>query len=201
MDLFESAREFFRPTKKVEYMLIQGRPGWPDATMYRHHALQRNLPNSNYIFLSDADMLFESRVGKEILPLGGITATLHPGYVNAWPDDLPYERDHRSETYIPIGTGGSYYCGGFWGGTRQAVSCLTQATAQMIDRDRQLGHTPIWHDESALNKYLMANKPEIVLDPSYCYPANDTFYKTIWSLPYQRKLIALDKTSDQRDGR
>lgn len=200
-DLFCSAREFFRPTRRVEFLMLYGPPGWPDATTYRHHVLRKQMPNSNYIFLCDADMRFEAKVGKEILPVSGISATLHPGYVNSWPDDLPYERDYASSTYVPKGCGTSYYCGGFWGGTRQAVLNLTEYTTWAIDQDKKQGRVPVWHDESALNWRLAKRPPEIVLDPGYCYPDNDTYYKTIWGQEYERKLVALDKTAEQREGR
>lgn len=200
-DLFSSAAEFFRPTKKVDFLLLPGRSGWPDATMYRHHVLNRHLPNSSYVFLSDADMRFEGRVGKEILPVSGISATLHPGYVNTWPAHLPYEKNPNSACFVPEGKGRNYYCGGFWGGTRQAVQNMTRVTSYAIDLDKTHGHTPLWHDESALNWALAYGPPEVVLSPSYCYPDNDSFYKTIWPNQYERKLIALDKTSDQREGR
>lgn len=204
--LFASAEEFFHPTDEVEFYMVQGRSGWPEATMYRHHFLYDNMPDADYVFLTDADMLFEGEVGSEILPTKDstrlqIAATLHPGYVGAPPDLLPYERREDSYCAIPIDGGKYYFCGGFWGGTRQGVIQLAAATSTVIDLDVEQEITPIWHDESALNWFLDKNPPQIRLSPSYCYPDNAVYYKGLWGGDFDRKLVALDKTTEQRVAR
>lgn len=195
-DLFASAFEYFRPTDKVIMLMLPGRSGWPAATMYRYHVLVENFPEADYIFLSDADMLFEGPVADEILPHRGVTATLHPGYVNR--ADLPYE------TRVGLWSsarGKRYYCGGFVGGTRFEMLSLAVRIREIIDHDVSSGHIPIWHDESALNAVLSTDPPEVTLSPAYCYPDDDTWYQTIWTSSYERKLVALDKTQAQRDAR
>lgn len=198
--LFDSAEHFFHPTKTVKFLMLQGRPGWPDATMYRWHALASHLPNSTYVFLSDADMRFESEVRSEVLPRQGIVATLHPGYVISPTGDLPYERRPTSVCCIS-GRGGSYFCGGFVGGTRQAMLQLAHRIADKIDTDVEHGIIPRWHDESALNRCLLELPPSLILSPSYCYPDDDSWYRSYWSENYERKLVAIDKTAEERGGR
>jgi hypothetical protein len=201
-DLFTSARKFFHPTNEVRCEMFYGPPGWPDATMYRHHVLAKNMPNTSYVFLCDADMLFVAPVREEILPEFWVTATLHPGYVTTPRDHLPYERRPESSTCIPYGGGEFYFAGGFVGGTRHAMMTISRSIKDLVDRDHDNGIVPTWHDESALNRVLSAEPPEIALSPSYCYPANDTWYRnSCWPEQYERKLIALDKTEDQRAGR
>lgn len=197
-DLFSSADQFFHPTKEVEYLMLPGTPGWPEATMYRHHHLRdhllSNYTDSDYVFLSDADMRFEGDVGPEILPKEGVAATLHPGYVLRQPK--PYERREKSAAYLPAGE--YYYCGGFVGGTNEGMLGLSDQIAAIIDADRANGLTPIWHDESALNRVLAFSPPEVTLSPSYCYPDDASYYRSVWPEAYERKLVALDKTEAQR---
>lgn len=200
MALFQTGLEFFHPTEEVEYMLIPGSSGWPNATMHRWHHLLKAMPAGDYVFMSDADMLFEGDVGDEILPEHGITATQHPGYVGITPNDLPYERRMGSHSCIHAG-GRHYYCGGFVGGTREAMVALATKIARKIDLDTIVGITPVWHDESALNRCLLSAPPMKVLSPAYCYPDQDAYYKSIWPEPYERKLVAIDKTPEQRKGR
>jgi histo-blood group ABO system transferase len=196
-DLFSSAEEFFHPTEKVEFLMLPGRPGWPDATMYRYHVLRDHMPDSDYVFMSDADMLFESEVGPEILPRNGVTATLHPGYVTR--TDFPYEKREGMWTRVAVGT--RYFCGGFVGGTQSAMAALSSLIARFIDHDVDMLRTPLWHDESALNALLAHLEPEVILTPSYCYPDDDSWYLTQWKQTYKRKLVALDKTKEQRGDR
>ena len=200
-DLFRSAHEFFRPTKKVLFLMLHGRPGWPDATMYRHHVLRDHMPNTTYVFMSDADMRFEGMVGPEILSDHGITATQHPGYVDIEPKDFPYERRPESSACVYSG-GERYYAGGFVGGSRQAMLHLSAKISTKVDSDVSKGITPIWHDESCLNRCLLDSPPQVVLSPAYCHPDNDSYYRTtVWPENYERKLVALDKTRDERGER
>jgi hypothetical protein len=197
-DLFRSAHEFFHPTDEVECLMLEGKPGWPAATMYRHHQLVKAEPHlGDYVFLSDADMLFVGDVGPEILPHSGCAATLHPGYVNR--TDFPYET--REGMWTRVAKGSRYYCGGFIGGRGDAMVALSSLVSRFIDHDMESGRTPVWHDESALNAVFAHNAPEVTLSPSYCYPEDDTWYRTQWTEGYERKLVALDKTKEQRGER
>lgn len=200
-DLFDSAEEFFHPTDEIDLLMLPGVPGWPDATMLRPQVLAQHFPDSDFVFLCDADMLFAGHVGNEILRYG-IIATVHPGYVGMHTEMLPYERRVESYCCVDYGKGDRYYAGGFWGGSALAVQYACEAITIMIRQDTRNGIVPVWHDESALNCFLAFTKtPKIALSPSYCYPDNDSYYKTFWPEQYERKLVALDKTPEQRAGR
>lgn len=197
--LMESAAKHFKPSNDVIFRIIPGAEGWPNGTMYRHHRLAANMPFADYVFLCDADMRFEGDVGPEIL--GSLTATLHPGYVETLPENLPYEQRKESACHVVPDWLDRYYCGGFIGGSFFEMLALSSIIAKMIDQDQYKGITPVWHDESALNKVLRLHRPEVVLDPSYCYPDNDSWYQTFWPEKYERKLVAIDKTAAERVGR
>lgn len=200
--LFASAEVFFHPTHAVEYLMLEGTPGWPYATMMRHKHLLENMPGGDFVFLSDADMLFEGEVGDEILPSErGMTATIHPGYVDRHRLEFPYERRSESACCMEPHDGERYYCGGFFGGSTAVMEAHLSMTTRFIDEDGENGLIPVWHDESANNKVFWLYPPTVVLPPSYCYPDNDSWYKTVWKEFYPRKLVALDKNNEVRGAR
>lgn len=201
--MFESAREHFHPTEDVLFVTLPGRKGWPDATMYRPKILSEQMPDTDYVFLIDADMVLVAPVGSEVLPpFGyGITATLHPGYVGATLEALPFERRVESACYVGLNDGDTYFCGGFYGGDQRSMEMLTHKVAWLIDRDAKAGVTPTWHDESSLNRALASWSPKCVLSPSYCYPNDDAWYRTFWPETYERRIVAVDKTQAERGDR
>lgn len=206
LSLFESAEEFFHPTSKVEFVLLDGDQGWPMATMCRHDKLRLNLPDTDYVYLTDADMLCAAPIGPEILPprVVGLVATEHPGYVGKPYSELPYEQNPESACYVPESEGTTYFCGGFWGGSRAAVRTHLSRTTMCLELDMMRSFTPSWHDESAHNRVLATFPPALTLNPSYCYPDRDAYYREqVWgdSHDFQRRLVALEKTPEQRTGR
>lgn len=189
--LWASARKYVQiPLTMVR---LEGRPGWPAATLYRYHVLLNWHCDCDYIFLCDADMRFEAPVGEEIL--GEIVATQHPGYVGR--KDLPYEDRPESAAFVAFGD--TYYCGGFVGGEREAFLDLARKMVLAIDKDEEHGIVARWHDESHLNRILNDSPPTVTLSPSYCYPDDVNGYPWLWL--YERKLVALDKTQAERNGR
>ena len=183
-------------------VVLRGLEGWPAGTLCRHERLLNHLPRTNYVYLCDADMRFESEAGAIVLPPDhGIVATLHPGYVTTPAHDLPYERDPASACAILNGEGSRYFCGGFFGGERTAMRILLTQTSGLLDADAAAGHVTRWQDESALNKVLASWPPQRVLDPSWCYPDSDGWYRSQWKKSYPRVLVALDKTARERGTR
>jgi hypothetical protein len=192
-ELIDSARAFFRPTDTVDFHVFPARPGWPDATLYRYHAIldRQEVLDHDFVFLTDADMRFEAEVGPEIL--SPLTATHHPGYVRVARSELPYERRPVSSASVPAHRGAAYYAGGFVGGRRDSFLDLAQTIASSIDRDDAAGLVACWHDESHLNRVLAEAPPFRELSPAYCYPDDDSRYLEFWRDCYPRRLVALDK--------
>jgi hypothetical protein len=192
--MLASARKYFMAEGQVEpeFMMLQGREGWPAATMERYHVIVEQadrFAGASHIFHIDADMLFVAPVGLEILaPLVG---TMHPGYVGR---RGTYEERPESAAYVVPHDGNVYYCGGFVGGERAEFLRLAETIRAGVDEDVGNGIVARWHDESHLNRYLVDRPPDITLSPSYCYPANDREYiRRIWSERYEPKIVALYK--------
>ena len=142
----------------------------------------------DYVFATDADMLFVDFVGKDFSGNGEEifnerVATQHPGYVG---QRGTYETNNISTACIRSNEGKYYFAGGFYGGRSPEFLKLVKTCADNVDKDLKKNFIAIWHDESHLNRYFIDNKPTRILSPSYCYPER-------WNLPYHKRLLALDK--------
>ena len=180
---------------------------WPYPTLLRYNLFlqqEEKLKEYDYIFYCDVDMRFVNVVGDEIL--GNLTAAQHPMYAlkkEYWP---PYEPNELSASYIKrpgrlIDENGKprfmplYFAGGFQGGKTDKYIEAMKSTEKIIEKDLVQSYIPIWNDESAWNKYLSENPPDVVLTPSYIYPDSlvEQFYEPLWGQKYQPKLMTLTK--------
>ena len=162
--MFATAEHHFFPGR-AQLLELDTTPGWPLACRDRHtHILKaRKLIRGRFVMLLDADLLFEGPVDDEIVA-DGITACLHP--VLRDPREFTYERDERSPAYIPEGEGERYYVGGIIGGTRAEFLDLSRQVDRMCKADGDW--TPIWQDESYVNRILLDQPPALELDERYC---------------------------------
>lgn len=203
--LMESAREHFRPTRRMEYVILDGEASWPNGTLLRYHRLLQETFKTDYLFMADADMLVVAPVGAEVLDpdQDAITVTTHPGYVGLPGEELPFEDRFESACYVPLQKRYRYICGGFVGGERREFQDLARMIVKRIDQDLAAGIQPRWNDESALNAAItIYGGYKTVLSPSYCYPANPTFYQQhVWKEQYEPKIMAVDKPPEHREGR
>lgn len=189
--VFTDDNSVFDGTKKSESnikYIYQKRLGWPYDTMNRFHVYYTQkdfLETMDYVFATDADMLFVDFVGDEIL--GERVATQHPGYVG---QRGTYETNHISTACIKFNEGKYYFAGGFYGGRSPEFLKLIKTCADNVDKDLVRNFIAVWHDESHLNRYFIDNKPTKILSPSYCYPER-------WNLPYHKRLLALDKNHSE----
>lgn len=203
--LIQSAETFFCKNHEVTYFVFtdsdrgstdriryvyQKKLGWPFDTMMRYHMYLANqdfLIGQDYLFSCDADMLFKGVVGDEILEER--VATQHPGFYKG---GGTYETNPKSKACVFSNEGEYYFAGGFYGGATQEFLKIAKTNACNIDEDYRNGIIAVWHDESHWNRYCIDRKPTLILSPAYCYPES-------WHLPFEKKLIALDKNhSDMR---
>ena len=129
--LLDSADKYFCPGHKVTYFVFtdkyvtprnnlvvthQEHRVWPYATLLRSQTYLENkhlFDDMDYLFACDADMLFLSPVGDEIL--AERVATQHPYFLA---QRGTYETSNKSTAYIAPHEGSCYFAGGFYGGTR-----------------------------------------------------------------------------------
>jgi hypothetical protein len=195
---FFSAHDFYLWTDSNEiffnaYQFKLQNEGFPGTTLHRYHTFlqqREQLSSYDYIFYTDIDMEFVAPIKEEDIFSDGITATLHPGYINRV--GTP-ERNPASRAYIPLHANNKYFCGGFNGGLARSFIWMAEHIKECIDIDAANGITAVWHDESHLNSFLYYNNPPArVLGPEYCYPegCNGVYAGNTIGSP---KLIALTK--------
>lgn len=153
----------------------QRKLGWPFDTMLRFHmfnSIKETLEEFDYVFFMNSNLKIVSTVGSFILETPeecGIIVTLHPGFYLEHKNRYPLERNPRSSFYIPYGEEKFYFQGCFNGGKTQEFLEMSETLASLIDADLENNIIPLWHDESALNWYLIQKNPKI-LDPTFSYP-------------------------------
>jgi len=198
--LFETADKFFLKDCEVTYFLFtdtekefpdhnvvkipQEHKKWPYITLERYHTFyehRRALSTQDYLFYTDADMIFENEVGEEVL--SDRVATVHPGIYGGRGN---VETDPRSLAYISPNETVVYFAGGFNGGSSSEFLRMSEGISTNVDIDKANKIVAKWHDESHLNRWFIDNTPTKILDCGYCYS---------YSHPRQHKprLIAIDK--------
>jgi len=221
--LLDSAEKYFCPQHKRTYFIFtdgssddlqsllnspyaenvvityQKRLGWPYDTLMRFSIYNEHsnlFAETDYMFATDADMLFVGTEGNEIL--GDRVATQHPGFEKnkpLWGNIAPYDRNPKSTAYIAYDSGTYYFAGGFYGGTTSEFIKMANIITHNILTDlAKNNYIAIWHDESHLNRYFIDNLPTIMLDRSYCYPENGEKKGYPTCSP---KLLALDKNHSE----
>ncbi len=208
--LISSADEYFLNNKDVMYFIFSNKEilletkrnykiieiqhkEWPWITLERYKTFSNNseeLSKMDYLYYCDVDMLFVDYINDEIIDER--VGTIHPGfYMDVKLSNVALEKRLESLAYIEPNKLKRYYAGGFNGGNSLEFLKMSKIISDNIDID-YLKYNIIaeWHDESHMNKYFLENPPTKELDPSYCYPES-------WSLPYKKKLVALDKNHSE----
>ena len=177
--------------RPVVQLPIEHRP-WPYPTLERFKnftTYSEVLSKEKYLFYVDVDCLFVDHVSPNIL--GDLVGVQHCGYYN---QRGPVETNNKSVFYADPGRYRYYFGGGFSGGKSEKYLALARWCAEMINTDLNNGVMPLWHDETALNRYFLDHFPDVVLNPSYHYPqTNLNHYRSIWNCDFKPKIMLLDK--------
>jgi len=166
---------------------------FPFASMDRFKHFTNNadkFENENYLYYCDVDCLFVDNISIEIL--GNLVGVKHCGYFNS---PGPYETNVNSSLYLDPNSYKHYFAGGFSGGKKDNYLKLSKWCSEMINNDVSNNIVPIWHDETAINRYFAENEPDTILTPSYHYPeSNIEHYKSKWdNNNFKPKILLLDK--------
>ncbi len=189
-DLISSAKKFFPPHKLilftdgydgegVDHKIFQPDLGWPGATLFRYHAMLKQeelLKKFSHVYYLDCDMLICQKIEESEICSSGLTNVIHPGF----PDS--FCRDKKSTAYVPETYHGTYFQGCVVGGETYEFLKMCRVVTGRIDEDKKNGVMAIWHDESAICRYLVDNPPMIALSPLYAFPA----LHYIQDVPYWR---------------
>lgn len=165
---------------------------WPFITLDRFSIFQNSshlLEKMDYLYFFNANMLFVSEVGEDILP--NIEQPLvfikHPGFYNRQREEFTYETDVRSTAAVGPGEGRTYFMGGLNGGIASQYLKMIHYLQNKVALDKTNEIVAIWHDESHLNRFAI-DHPYMVkaLEPIYGYPEG-------WELSIEPKIIIRDK--------
>ena len=215
-NFYKEMEKYFLPNHEKTYFLFtdhdsikvgknvikvhQDQLPWPYITLKRFHffdGIKDQLKKYDYIYFLNGTMLPVDFVTEEIFPTKEqeIMVTLHPGYFKGKPEHLPYDRNSKSNAYIPKDSGKYYAMGGFNGGTSEGFLKLIETLKEWTDMDLANKVIPAWHDESMLNRYLLTKMNEglqpLILIPEYAIP--ETGHGNVDEFrPYTKQLI-LDK--------
>jgi hypothetical protein len=170
----------FTDSNKIEdsdrlIKVYQNKIGWPFDTLLRFHMfdlIRDKLIEFDYIFFMNANLKIVFPVTKKILPLDskcGLTLVAHPGFFGKPRHFFTYERRHSSSFYVGLNRGDFYVQGCFNGGRSEEFLDMCRILKEKINEDLSKKIIPIWHDESALNWFILEKDP-LILDPTYAYP-------------------------------
>lgn len=185
--------EIEESSENVKIVKIDHEP-WPIPTLKRYHYFMKEeeyISQFDYCFYLDVDMRIVGKVGDEIL--GDLVATQHPGFWFKNHNEFSYERRQKSTAYIPYDEGKMYYAGGFNGGKPEHFLKMSKTIVDNVEKDFENNLIAVWHDESHMNRYLLNNPPTVELTPSYCYPEAVEHNPNGWNVPFEPKILALDK--------
>lgn len=193
--IFSDSKAKVKSERQIINIPITHKP-FPFASMDRFAHFSNNADkfyNQDYLYYVDVDCLFASNISDEII--GDLVGVQHCGFVDK---KGPYEPNEKSNFYVPPTSSKkykNYFGGGFSGGRKDKYLALSNWCKETIDKDLAKGIMPIWHDETAINRYFLDNEPTVILNPSYHYPEkNINYYKKMWhSANYEPKIILLDK--------
>lgn len=170
-----------------------GRFDWPLSTLLRYRAVS----NYSHVLAEHAHLLYVDVDMRIVAPVRvpsteGLLATLHPSYHDKPRVQFTYERDRESSFYVAEGQGQHYFCGGVQGGASGAYLGAAHELAARIDAELSAGRVPLWHDESAWNRYCIDHPPTVVWSSDYCQPEGSEAENTV--------IVALDKDHDYLRG-
>jgi histo-blood group ABO system transferase len=181
-ELVSSCRPRFLPNHQVVFFIFTDQPyepsqdvvvipwkrfGWPLDSLNRTQAYLEArdvLSQYDWVFASDADMLCVGPIGDEIL--GETVGVKHPAFVGR---PGTFETNSGSKAYVPEHLRGTYFAGGFFGGSAKGFFAICESCQRSQQADARRGIMAVWHDESHLNRYFAFNPPAITLSHYYCF--------------------------------
>jgi hypothetical protein len=164
---------------------------FPEATMLRYFIFNkyRNaLSKMDYLYYTDVDMGFVDEIDESIF--GRLVGVRHPGFYKGGGS---WETRKESATYVEPEFRDKYYAGGFQGGLSDEYLFAIHLMNSMIQEDLINGVVPVWHDESAWNKFLTVCGLFVELTPSYCM-VEQKHLQEQWGISHlPPKIVALAK--------
>lgn len=159
--------------REIQYIEVTHEP-FPHASINRSRHYSKYLSENNYMekfthcFAIDADAYFASEITNAICD-HEIVCVAHGAYIGR-NNEAPFENNPQSNCYVPPKRRWHYVAGGFYGGRAGLFKMMCQLMYLYVQNDIYKGIMPIWHDESAINKFFEVNHEMVyILPPTYHY--------------------------------
>lgn len=225
-ELLPSAKKYFFAADFVTFIVFTDRPDdlkylydkypnkiiihpvppakFPQASMLRckHYAnYMGNNPiakDFDYCFAIDSDAIFVDYVGTSLKEES--IGVKHCAYMFG---GATFETNPQSACFIQNTKNATYYGGGFYGGEAFWFYFMNKQMNEYLEADQKNGIIPLWHDESALNKFFSVYPPSKSLSPEYHFPGwsqdniCNPYIKSIWDknkVDYEPKIVFIEKT-------
>ena len=192
-ETFDQGLEKYKDVENVTLIHIDAMP-WPLITLLRFRyflMVEDELKKHDYLMFSNANIVCDTVVtAEEFLPNESdgqeMSYCQHPGYWKNPKYNKPYDRNKKSNAYIPYNCGKDYVIGAMFVGKTDAFLKMTHVLNDRIEDDLKRNVIARWHDESQLNRYIIGKTNYKLLSPGYCYPVG-------FELPVERKISGVSK--------
>lgn len=148
--------------------------GWPGNTLFRFRMflqIKEPLQCFDYIYFFNANACFRTEINKDVLPDSNeLVVAEHFAMRDIDPVLFEYDRNKRSQAYVPYGKEGEHYVqAAMIGGDSDTFLSMCKECSSNVEKDFRGGVVARWHDESHLNKYILGKKIKL-LPLIYIYP-------------------------------
>lgn len=118
----------------------------------------------DYLFFFDADTNINKPFTERWF-IGSSVGGQHFGDQVWMKDNKDYDRNPESTAYVPYDTDldQMYYYGAFFGGSKDHMISLCQTMFDNQLKNKEIGHEPIYNDESYLNKEYHYSPPRRII--------------------------------------
>lgn len=187
-DFSQNARIHFYKTSHI---------AWPLDTLLRFHfflSIREELEKMDFLLFVNANAkCIEPISDAEFLPNNStekLIACQHTWLFDKPRIFFPFERNPRSEAFVPYWKGKMYYYGGLNGGFTKNYLELVETCWEKAKKDLSKNHIARWHDESYINHYFLGRKDLKVLIPAYLFPE---WFEKRFEKKFSPKIIIRDK--------
>lgn len=147
-------------TKDIVNIYVKNKE-WVEGANLKFSAISslRNM-KEDYLFFFDADTNIKKDFDESWF-IGDRVGGQHFGDQMWMKDVKDYDRNPNSTAYVPLDTDldQMYYYGAFFGGTKEDMIALSDLIIKKQKQNKEIGHEPIYNDESYLNREFHYNPP------------------------------------------
>ncbi len=150
--------------------------GWPGNSLFRYRMflnIADQLSNYDYCYFFNANLICLKPIGDEFLPDHGEIVVSHFNYEymdTSNPNLNAYDRNPKSQAFVPFNMGKIYAQGGLNGGSVSEFLKMSKVINEWVQCDWTKGIKARVEDESYLNRYIAYSEDYKILDSKYLCP-------------------------------